>query len=503
MLLARIVAITVAWLAAAPIPALAQPAPHPTRWYPAPTAEEQQREERLDRRLPEVDFQAAPLQNVVDILRQRSGVPIVVDWDAVGMLEITPQSPVTYRARDIEIRHILAGVCRTLRPGGEIVVGDSPLRITSAELNAHRDDVVRFYPVDDIIDYIAHWYFRRGRFVFIQDEESRRMKPVVATFRDLRRITERSLLTSLVGAVKPDCWEVNGGTSTITLYGPTLIIRSERDVHAEMVDVLWAIREAIAATPLPRAGDAHAKIRSRTEPDAPHVYRRIHTPFYSPRTSETRFKAALLRRMPDAPAGELTFEQAIDRLRTVTGIPIFVDWAEMRDIAIPSDKGIARPAANLTAERYLAAVLQSAGGGVIPLAGAIRPHGLQVTARDSIRSSTRVYTVDDLVVAHAEWLRRHVAGIDASDESPESDELGEEVYFDESAEETIETALTQTVTPDAWEVNGGVGSIAMLGPILVVRQSFESEGDPIQEFLDGLGDSLDLDGAESSAIPVK
>ncbi len=511
MLLAWIVAITVAWLAAAPIPALAQPAPHPTRWYPAPTAEEQQREERLDRRLPEVDFQAAPLQNVVDILRQRSGLFIAVDWTSIGPVGITPETPVTYRARDLELRHILTAICESIRNDRDLVVDFDSLRITTDESRYRRANMTtRSYPVRDILEFGAAW----GRILEKRYPEEITGSEITAEIRENGTAGTAMWLnsaadefcTSVTLAVSPDAWEINGGIGSIGFYGPTLVIRSNYDVHAETADLLRSVRLAIAAFDTPRfSGGEPRSVHAGSAPRDPAGRANLHAPFYARAAADQRIADALASPAPAALPTDATLAAAIAALQASAPITIDVDWRTFEDCGVKRDEWITLGARPATTGQYLDAVLRCAAKDVLHLGAQNRPTGLRITTCESFRPSTRVYNISDLVDAHVRWRRAAIARDRASSggpgAEPNPDAGDDDIHVCERCTTgMIADVLTQFVTPDAWEINGGISSLTFVGPLLIVRTHYAWHRDHIQEYLDGLAKSLEADGVGPPSI---
>lgn len=514
MSLTRMIALTVSALATLPAAALAQPAPHPTRWYPGPTAEERQREERLDRRLPEVDFQAAPLQNVVDVLRQRGGVAITVDWDAIGPLGLTRESPVTYSARNLELRHVLTTLCESIRNDRRLVVDFDSLRITDEDSRGRRANMsTRSYPVGDILEFGAAW----GRILERRYPEEITGRDVTEEIRANGRAAYEtwlydaagSLCTTVTATVSPDAWEMNGGTATIGFYGPTLSIRSTYDVHAETVDLLRSIRMAIAAFTEPQSSDAdRPSRRADPAPNGPAARRSLHTPFYTRAAADQRIVAALASPYSDALPRQATLEAALAAFRASAPIPTFVDWEAFEDCGLKRDMWIAVESRPSTAGQYLDAVLRCAAGEHVQLGAQPRPSGLRITTCESFRASTRVYPIADIVNAHVAWRRAALARDRVPDAGAKPDakaDVGaDDIHVcDRCTTQMIATTLTQFVTPDAWEINGGVGTLTFVGPLLIVRTQYALQGDHIQQYLDGLAQSLqaDLDGVAPAGAP--
>ena len=110
-------------------------------------------EAQLDRRLPEVNFEGAPLADVVDFLRDVSGGNIFVDWGALEAAGIARDQPVTVRLRNIAFGHALELVLRNVGGGTvplDYTIDRGVIKISTAEhIDALAD--IRAYDVRDVV----------------------------------------------------------------------------------------------------------------------------------------------------------------------------------------------------------------------------------------------------------------------------------------------------------------------------------------------------------------
>ena len=58
----------------------------------------------LDRAVPELKFNGESLSDIIDFLRDTSGVPFVVDWDALARAGVKKTSPVTVDAKNLKFK---------------------------------------------------------------------------------------------------------------------------------------------------------------------------------------------------------------------------------------------------------------------------------------------------------------------------------------------------------------------------------------------------------------
>jgi hypothetical protein len=80
----------------------------------------------LDRRLPEINFAGQGLSDVLDFLRDVTGMKIAVDWEALKMAKVGKETPVTARLRDVKLSTMMGVIFDDVGGGG---AADAP-RIT-------------------------------------------------------------------------------------------------------------------------------------------------------------------------------------------------------------------------------------------------------------------------------------------------------------------------------------------------------------------------------------
>jgi RNA polymerase sigma factor (sigma-70 family) len=92
-------------------------------------------EQRMARRLPEVNFDGVGLSDVADFMKDISGIPIAVDWNAVASIGITRNTPTTVVLRNANVSQSLDALVWTLAEPGKLsyVVRDDGITISTAD----------------------------------------------------------------------------------------------------------------------------------------------------------------------------------------------------------------------------------------------------------------------------------------------------------------------------------------------------------------------------------
>jgi hypothetical protein len=79
-----------------------------------PTTEPSEVQERLDLKLPEVNLQAVPINDVFEFLQEITQVPFEPDWDALGKAGIAKDSRITLKFTKKKLSEVLDEIVRQL-----------------------------------------------------------------------------------------------------------------------------------------------------------------------------------------------------------------------------------------------------------------------------------------------------------------------------------------------------------------------------------------------------
>jgi beta-lactamase regulating signal transducer with metallopeptidase domain len=172
---------------------------------------------QLDRKLPEVNFDAVAFSDVVDFLRDVTSANIFVDWRALEAAGIDRNAPVTARLRDISFKDAMTLILRGISHELTFTGRNGVLQIEIADEGAGRpaQTVVRAYEVDDLIGMAGN------------------PKGAAA-----------ELAKVVTGTVKPDYWrDPAGGPGTVSAFGNKLIVTASEPVHRQVAELLKVLRE--------------------------------------------------------------------------------------------------------------------------------------------------------------------------------------------------------------------------------------------------------------------
>ncbi len=213
----------------------------------------------LDHSLPAVRFSATSLSDVLDFLADASSSNFSVDWKALDAAHVAKDTPITLRmSSDVPMRKVLGMVLDQAAGAGVLTfhVDQGVIEITSQEAS---DKVLysKTYPIQDLLfqptDAAAAPDLSLqnasqgqsggaggggssggggggsgqggGLFTNTNSQSSTSSKANSQT----DRATE--IIKLITDTVKPELWQVNGGTATISFFRGNLIVNAPRSIH--------------------------------------------------------------------------------------------------------------------------------------------------------------------------------------------------------------------------------------------------------------------------------
>ena len=210
------------------------------------------RDRALDRTLPEMKFTGVTFGDAIDFIRDAGGVNIHVNWKALELQNVTPDTPVNIRLRSVSLRKVL-NLLVSEAGGSDVVtwyVDEGVIEVTTREL-ADKKVYTRVYPVDDLVMDIPD-FADPPNFDLSQSSQQgrggggggggggsgtgifggnastdRKSRENVMT----REERGEQLVQLVTETVRPEIWAVNGGTATIRYFRGSLIVTAPRSVH--------------------------------------------------------------------------------------------------------------------------------------------------------------------------------------------------------------------------------------------------------------------------------
>lgn len=202
----------------------------------------------------EVKFTASPLSDVITYLADASGANFSVDWKALQAVNVTKDTPITLRMTTaVPLRKVLQLVLQQAGGAGTLTyfVDDGVIQITSQQ-QEDKQMVTRIYPIQDLL-FQATDYNDAPSLSLQQNQQSAgggtsgggggansNSNPIftqtntTANTKATKSRNERAdeIIKLITDTVRPDIWQVNGGTATINYFRGNLIVHAPRSVQA-------------------------------------------------------------------------------------------------------------------------------------------------------------------------------------------------------------------------------------------------------------------------------
>lgn len=192
----------------------------------------------------------------------------------------------------------------------------------------------------------------------------------------------------------------------------------------------------------------------------------------------------LAQRVAEARFENTPLEQVMEWVARQTQLNVSVRWNVLRDAGVNRDTPVSVQASNLRMTQILWLVMGEAGGTDTRLAYRASDNVLVLSTADDLNKEviTKVYDIADLLISLPRAPRNSPvdftrglgpcggsSGCSVESRSDESDE-------DRPEDTTLQVrkliaAIQETIEPDTWRDNGGVGSIVAFRHALIVRNT--------------------------------
>ncbi|MGA2030977.1 MAG: hypothetical protein ABSG68_01870 [Thermoguttaceae bacterium] len=204
-----------------------------------------------------IDCHDMRLQDLVDALQQKHGIPIVLDKKAMEDVGMGPDMPVNRSIEGISLRSALRLLLRELRLA--YTIRDEAILITTAE-TAEQELITKSYDVSDLLSPRAQDYPYRDdelprppRGNGDWDDHSGRSAAQGRMYARIRypagASSAQDLAELITASVMPTTWDTVGGPGSIAEFDRLLVVTQNFDVHVEIEDLLARLRARRRATP--------------------------------------------------------------------------------------------------------------------------------------------------------------------------------------------------------------------------------------------------------------
>ena len=198
----------------------------------------------------ELDFNEAPLQDVIDYLKTTKNIEIQLDTRVLADVNISGDTRVTINVKGITLKSALRLMFRDMQPELSCLVENEVLLITTPDV-VDEELITKVYPVGDL--------------VACRDEND-------APWDDYDALID--LITT--STAKSITYDTTPGSITGSTFGTAkvLIVSHNRNVHEEIADLLGKIREIAKNNPhagTPRGNRPSSPPHGNTPKQKPHM----------------------------------------------------------------------------------------------------------------------------------------------------------------------------------------------------------------------------------------
>ena len=197
----------------------------------------------LTHKVPELKLTGLTLSDAIDSLRDITGLNINVHWRALEQYNITRETPVTLRLRNVSAGNVLRALVNEVGQGQlTYYVEDDMVEITTREI-ADQEMFTEVYSVEDLVMIVPDFV---GPTLNLQQSaqvsgggggggggQSLLSSANQATNEQTSTKRDRgeALVKLITDTVKPDIWRENGGVASIRYFNGHLIVTAPRSVH--------------------------------------------------------------------------------------------------------------------------------------------------------------------------------------------------------------------------------------------------------------------------------
>lgn len=210
----------------------------------------------LNERIPEVSFEDAPFDQVMNWVADYTNTNVVVRWQALELLGVERDKPITIRVRNLRLSQVLWMIMN--EAGGTDIKlayrASGNLLVLSTAEDLGQEMLVRVYDVSDLLVRVPR--FRGGPRIDLTQQsgagaggssqnifggssssggtdDSEDDQGGQGGGQQNDEQTQR-LIDLIVQTVEPDSWVQNNGLGTIQAYGRQLVVRNNILVHEEL-----------------------------------------------------------------------------------------------------------------------------------------------------------------------------------------------------------------------------------------------------------------------------
>jgi hypothetical protein len=196
----------------------------------------------------EVNLTGVRLEDALEMVRDRTDLNIHINWKALELVNITRETPVSVRLRDVKIKTLLRAILADADPNGVATyyIDDGVVEVTTKEI-ADQKLITKVYPVQDLLMQVPDFAGPNvslsnigqsggGRNsgggnsnLFSDTNSNENTTPTNTNVNNLQ--SGEDLVKLIEQTVQPEAWRENGGTASIRYFNGHLVVTAPRSIH--------------------------------------------------------------------------------------------------------------------------------------------------------------------------------------------------------------------------------------------------------------------------------
>jgi hypothetical protein len=209
----------------------------------------------LDRPLPEMHFAGSSFSDVIDFLSDVTGANFSVDWKALDAAKVDKDTPITLKMNSaVPLKKALKMILSQAGGTGTLTwyIDDGVIQITTQE-QEDKEMITRVYPIQDLL--FTPTDYNDAPSLSLQNnnsnggggggqggggggqnsQQNQIFTNTTSTTSQQQLSTQKDradeIIKLITDSVRPEIWQVNGGTATISFFRGSLIVTAPRSVH--------------------------------------------------------------------------------------------------------------------------------------------------------------------------------------------------------------------------------------------------------------------------------
>jgi len=207
-------------------------------------------------------------------------------------------------------------------------------------------------------------------------------------------------------------------------------------------------------------------------------------------------------RLPAVSFEEEPLEDVLAHFREISGVNIWVNWAELQAVGIDGDTPVSMQLEDVSLGRLLDLLCAGIGEGGGLIAFGYGDNVIEISTPNTLRSPQpelgTVQAVYDVRAIIEAAVTRRMSSVREFSSAVKNSQFSWFADVETGIAKEIQGLIAESVAPDTWQLNGGPGSIEYFAGVLVVRAPAVTQA-RVADLVEQLGKQLAPQSGRASA----